>query len=276
LDCCQGSNLFNMKPSFAIITGASQGLGKALAFELAQRAINCILVSLPNQHLEQLASQLSKDYSIECHYYETDLTENENVMAFTSWVNQHFSIFMLINNAGFGCTQKFEEADIGFINNMMQLNVVAPVIIIHQLMKNLSNHEQAYILNVSSMAAFSPMGFKTVYPATKSFIQNFTRGLYQEKIDSNVFVSVVAPGPMKTNRQVCHRIRNQGFLARLGMQSPERVAHITIDQLFKKNNMIMLNFMNNFNWFLIKILPAWVRLPILTRMVKKEMELNAD
>lgn len=71
------------------------------------------------------------------------------------------------------------------------------------------------MLNVSSLAAFSPIGYKTVYPASKAFIHSFSRGLYQELKDTNVFVSVVNPGPMKTNAEVSRRIEEQGFWARI-------------------------------------------------------------
>jgi len=263
-----------MKTQYALITGASQGLGKAFAYELAQRGINCILVGLPHQDLMALAAHLSKSYAIDCHFYETDLTEKSNILALTTWVNEQFNVFLLINNAGIGGSKRFEEADLNYIDNMIQLNVAAPVLLTHQLMKNLGNQKQSYVLNVSSMAAFSPIGYKTVYPASKTFIHHFTRGLYQEKIDSNIFFSVVNPGPMRTNQDVSSRIDRQNFLARLGIQSPERVAFLSVRQLFRKDTMIMLNFMNGFNWMLMKIVPIWLRLPIITRMVKKELEAN--
>lgn len=263
-----------MKTQYALITGASQGLGKAFAYELAQRGINCILVGLPHQNLAKLAENLAKDYAITCPIYETDLTVKANIFELTEWVNKNFSLFMLINNAGIGGSNKFEDANVSDLDNMIQLNIAAPVLITHQLMKNLSEQRQSYVLNVSSMAAFSPMGYKTVYPASKTFIHHFTRGLYQEKIDSNIFFSVVNPGPMRTNQDVSSRIDRQNILARLGIQSPERVAFLSIRQLFRKDTMIMLNFMNAFNWMLMKIIPIWLRLPIITRMVKKELEVK--
>jgi short-subunit dehydrogenase len=263
-----------MKAQYALITGASQGLGKAFAYELAQRGINCILIGLPYQNLDQLSFELSNLYHIDCRYYETDLTEKRNIIELTKWVDEHFNVFILINNAGIGGTSRFEDADLNYIDNIIQLNMTAPVLITHCLMKNLGKQEQSYVLNVSSMAAFSPMGYKTVYPASKTFIHYFTRGLYQEKADSNIFFSVVNPGPMRTNEDVSNRIDKQGFFAKLGLQSPEDVAHISIRQLFKKDTMVMLNFMNGFNWMLMRIIPIWIRLPLMTRMVRRELELN--
>lgn len=88
---------------------------------------------------------------------------------------------------------------------------MATSLLTHQLLPNLQKSSKAYVLNVSSLAAFSPIGYKTVYPASKAFIHSFSRGLYQELKDTNVFVSVVNPGPMKTNAEVSRRIEEQGF-----------------------------------------------------------------
>lgn len=257
---------------YALITGASQGLGKAFATELSKRNINTILVGLPNENLELTASELRDRYGVLVHYYETDLTRKENVMALTRWVNENFNIYILINNAGCGGSMKFQDADVGYIDMIIQLNVMALAIITHQLLPNLHRQKQSYILNVSSMAAFSPIGYKTVYPASKVFVQHFSRGLYQELHDTNVFVSVVNPGPMKTNSDVTARINRHGFFGRLGLLTPERVAEISIRQLFKKDSLIMLNLANGLNWLLMKTVPVWIRLPALTRAMRREID----
>ncbi|MBB6330581.1 short-subunit dehydrogenase [Chryseobacterium sediminis] len=168
------------KESYAVVTGASQGLGKAFVEHLARKKINVILISLPDQNLKELSSELERLYEIKAHYYETDLSVHENVMKLTKWLNSSFEIHILINNAGLGGTKKFTEASSDYINTILQVNVAATSLITHQLLPNLLRQPKAYILNVSSMAAFSPIGFKTVYPASKSFIHSFSRGLHEE------------------------------------------------------------------------------------------------
>jgi len=260
-----------MEPQFAVVTGASQGLGKAFAYELAKRKINCILIGLPFEGLEALSKTLTKEYGIICHFYEIDLTVNESVMEFTKWVNENHNVYMLINNAGVGGTNHFTSVSSDYLVNMIQLNITATILITHELLPNMMKQKQSYVLNVSSMAAFSPIGFKTIYPASKTFIHSFTRGLYQELADTNVFVSVVNPGPMKTNGEVTDRINKQSILAKLGLQTPAEVAKISIRQLFKKDTMIMLNTMNGFIWLLLRIVPIWIRLPLMTRFAKREL-----
>jgi len=259
----------NTKESYAVVTGASQGLGKAFAENLASKNINVVLVSLPGQHLKDLAQRLEESYSIKAHYYEADLSVNENVMKLTEWLNQSFDIHILINNAGLGGTKKFVDASPAYINTILQVNVAATSLITHQLLPNLLRQPKAYILNVSSMAAFSPIGFKTVYPASKTFIHSFSRGLHEELKDTNVFVSVVNPGAMKTNTDVCKRIEKQGFLGKLTLVDPNKVADYCIRQLFRKDSVIMVN---PISWLFMKILPIWIKLPLMTSAIKKEIE----
>ena len=257
------------KESYAVVTGASQGLGKAFAENLASKNINVILVSLPGQHLKELSQRLEETCQIKAHYYETDLSVNENVMKLTEWLNRSFEIHILINNAGLGGTKKFVDASPSYINTILQVNVAATSLITHQLLPNLLRQPKAYILNVSSMAAFSPIGFKTVYPASKTFIHSFSRGLHEELKDTNVFVSVVNPGAMKTNVDVCKRIEKQGILGKLTLLDPNKVAAYCIRQLFRKDSVIMVN---PISWLIMKILPIWIKLPLMTSAIKKEIE----
>jgi short-subunit dehydrogenase len=255
--------------SFAVITGASQGLGKAFAESLAKKKINLILVSLPNQNLKELSEEMAGYYNIKTYYYEVDLSVNENIFKLTDWLNKSFNIYILINNAGIGGTKKFLDASPSYINNILQVNITATSLITHQLLPNLLKQPQSYILNVSSMAAFSPIGFKTVYPASKTFIHSFSRGLNEELKDTNVFVSVVNPGAMKTNADVAARIQKQGFLGKLTLLDPNKVAEYCVNQLFKRDSVIMVNPVS---WLVMKILPIWIKLPLMTSAIKREIK----
>ncbi len=260
----------NTKESYAVVTGASQGLGKAFAENLAEKKINLILISLANQNLRELSLQISETYDVKVHYYEVDLSIHENVLKLTDLLNVSFDIHILINNAGLGGTGKFVDASSNYINNILQVNVMATSVITHQLLPNLLKQPKAYILNVSSMAAFSPIGFKTVYPASKSFIHSFSIGLREELKDTNVSVSVVNPGAMKTNLNVSKRIEKQGFLGRLTLLDPNKVANASVDKLFKKDSVILVN---PISWMIMNILPVWIKLPLITNAVKREMNL---
>ncbi|MDF2454750.1 MAG: family NAD(P)-dependent oxidoreductase [Cytophagaceae bacterium] len=253
---------------YAIVTGASRGLGKEYVSELARRGINIILVSLPGEELDVFSLEISLRYSVKTHYYETDLSVNKNVLDLADWVNQHFEVFLLINNAGTGGSRAFLQASAQYITTIIQLNIMATSVLTRQLLPNLIRQPQAYILNVSSMAAFFPIGFKTVYPASKSFVYSFSRGLNEELSGTNVFVSVVNPGPLKTSLEIAARIDKQGLFAKLGLIEPHTFAQKSMDKLFQKYAVIVLN---PFSLLFLRLIPSRVRVPLMTNVIKREL-----
>ncbi|MFO8053660.1 MAG: SDR family NAD(P)-dependent oxidoreductase [Bacteroidales bacterium] len=265
-----------MKPTFtnnqyALVTGASKGLGRAFAFALAKRKINTILVGLPGEGLSDLSVKISEASNTHSVYFETDLTEKANIVSLAARVNKYYDVCILINNAGLGGTKEFLKADLDYINTIIQLNVTATSLLTHQLLKNLLKQPNGYILNVSSISAFSPTGYKTVYPASKVFVNYFTRGLCHELSHTNVFASVVNPGPMETNEEVKQRIRRQGFIGRLGLLPVEEVAEISLNRLFRRSQLILLNKSNMIKRLLMRIIPVTIRIPLITRITKREI-----
>jgi len=252
---------------YALITGASQGLGKAIALEISKRKINTILVSLPNEELADLCEEIKEKYGVDSICYETDLSILENVTALAEWINGQFELHVLINNAGIGGSIKITDAKLLYIEKILQLNVVAPSVLIHQLLPNLLRQPNAHIYNISSLAAFFPIGFKTVYPASKAFLDSFSRGLNQELRNTNVFVSVVNPGPMRTNGALVERT-NKGFVGKLLMKEPEKVAKICLDNLFKRKAVILVNPVS---WLLLKFIPSKIKISIMTKVAQNEL-----
>lgn len=258
--------------NFALITGASQGLGRAFALDFAKRKTNLILVSLPNEKLPDIAAQLV-DYQIVVHYFETDLSLRENVEALAQKINAGFKLQYLINNAGRGGTRAFEAAELDYLNSIIQLNITATVLLTHLLLPNLRQQKQAYILNISSMAAFSPIGYKTVYPASKAFIRHWSLGLREELRGMGISVSVVFPGPMATNADASQRIEKQGFKGRLGLVSPETVARISAEGMLAGRAIIIPGFMNKINRVLMALLPNRIKIPLISRAIRKELNI---
>lgn len=256
--------------SYALVTGASRGLGRAFALELAQRGTNLILVSLPNEQLEELAEQIKREFGVETAFFETDLSLTENLVSLADWVNRNFKLHIVINNAGFGGGRYFLDVDVAYLENMIQLNVKATALLTRLLLPNLLERPEAYLLNVSSLAALSPIPYKTVYPASKAFVHSFTRSLRKEFEDSTVSFSVVNPGPMKTNSDISARIDGQSLRVKLLVLTAEEVARISIKQLFRKKAVIKLNWAHRLSWFLMNVLPVSVKMHILGISTKRE------
>lgn len=255
---------------YTLITGASTGLGKAFAIECARRKMNLILISLPDENLAKLSEILKQTYNIEVYYKETDLTDRKAVVDFANWATDNFSINTLINNAGIGGTQHFIDADPDYLDNMIQLNIRAMTLLTRLILPELRTQDKAYILNVSSLAAFSPVPYKTIYPATKAFIYHFTRGLEAELKDSSISVSVLTPGPIMTNSDVSKRINGQSFYIKLSIMTSEKIARIAVKKLLRGKSVIIPGFMSQLNAFFIRLVPENFRIFVGTRIFKRE------
>jgi len=261
--------------TFALVTGASSGLGKNYAIELAKRGNNVLLIAKKNEGFLQLSEFITKTYKVASFYFETDLTNVHSLEKMITWVESSYSINILINNVGVGGTAIFERVSSNYINNIIQLNIRALTYITHQLLPNLiATKKRAFILNVSSMAAFCLMGYKSVYPASKKYIQFFSEGLNYELHDKNVTVATVFPGPMKTNTDVSERIEKQGFIAKFSLETPEEVAKISLNKLFLGKIFIIVGVANKINYLLLKIIPTGLIAPLLSKILKKELTDN--
>lgn len=254
---------------YAVVTGASQGLGKSFALELARKGINLILISLPDQDLGELSEQLKTDYHIDVVYFERDVSVTENILELTEKINANYDVFFLVNNVGVGGTKRMTDADISYITNIIKVNVTATSVFTHQLLPNLLKQENGYILNISSLAALGSLPYKTVYPASKAFIHTFSRGLNQELKDTNVSVSVVNPGAMPTNKNQCERLDKLGYLGKLTLKKPHKVARKCVKNAFKKEKVIVVNHLS---WFVLGYVPRWIRMPLMARAIKKDLE----
>lgn len=259
-----------MRETYAVVTGASQGLGKSFAKELAKSGSNLLLISLPSQGLPAFCETLERQHGIKAYHYEIDLSAEGSVIDLGKWINSRFDVDTLINNVGIGGTMSFPEATAEYIQRIIQLNVMTPSLLTHQLLPNLMQRKKAYILNVSSLAAFSPIGYKTVYPASKAFVRSFSRGLHEELKGTNVSVSVVYPGPMRTNTDSIQRMKRQGLIANMAALCPDKVARYCIRRLSRRDSVIMVN---RFSLLFLAIMPTWLKLPLITRRIKKELSI---
>lgn len=257
--------------TYALVTGASQGLGRAIAIELASRKINLLLVSLEEEGLNELGNEIKSRYKVDVDCLEADFRDPEAVYTVAGWAMRHGPVSILINNAGIGGTCSFESVSPEYVDTIIQVNVRATAMLTRLILPDLKRQDKAYILNVASMASFSPFAYKTVYPASKAFVYSFSRGLNEELRKTNVFVSVIHPGPIKTNADVTARIEKQGWKGKFGLMSTERLAYIAIRQLFKHDSLILPGFLNKINWLLMAILPNAWKLFVLSRCVRREI-----
>ncbi|HEX6192343.1 MAG TPA: SDR family NAD(P)-dependent oxidoreductase [Chitinophagaceae bacterium] len=255
---------------YTLVTGASEGFGKALSIECARRGMNLILVALPGEELKSLKNYIEKNYAVKAIYFEADLSNNEECSGlFASIREKELQVNILINNAGIGGTHGFEERDAAYYQRLIALNVVAPTLLTHFFLPMLRAHNRSFILNVSSMAGLFVVPNKQVYGGTKSYLLAFSRSLRRELKDKNVSVSTICPGGMNTT--LAQIVRNQTLsgIGRWSVMNPENVASVAIESMLRGSEIIIPGRWNRFIVFLNMVLPG-----IIKDILKKRMDKN--
>lgn len=253
--------------TYAVVTGASRGLGKSIAEELSRRGYNTILVGT-SARTQEVCQELMDTYHTQSVCFMTDLTVEENVLRLAEEINRQYDVFMLVNNAGTGGTKCFTTASIDYLDNILNLNVKCTALLTHQLLPNLMRQPKSHILNVGSMAAYTPTGYKTVYPASKSFVLSFSLGLREELRDTPVSVSICSPGAMATNPDVTARIRKQGFWGHATLKSTPHIARKCVRQTLRGKRCIIITPLA---YGLSRLVPNAIKTHAMSRIVKREI-----
>ncbi|MBC8082464.1 MAG: SDR family oxidoreductase [Hymenobacter sp.] len=183
----------------ALITGASRGIGRALAAELARRGYALLLVARSTGQLAQVAAELRQRHGIRAEFLSCDLAAPDAAERVAEWVDRQTpELTVLVNNAGYGLWGRFEELTLTEQQNMLQLNLHLPVALTHRLLPALHRPPKAYVLNVASTAAYQAVPTLTLYAASKAFLLSFSRGLRYELRGSGVSVTCLSPGATTT------------------------------------------------------------------------------
>ncbi len=257
--------------NYALITGSSEGIGKALAEECARNGWNVLLVALPNEKLEHTAMEIAQKFPAQqIATLGIDLTLPTAPRAIYEWVLANdYPVNVLINNAGVGYAGSFETyASPAFFDVLINLNIRATTQITRLLLPELRKQPKSYVLNVSSLATFQPVPYQTVYGGTKAFIYYFSRALREEMRSTNVSVSVVCPGGTNTNE--VNRARNKDLkpFAKKSICEAPYVAQIAIRDMLRGKEVIIPGRINQFVRYASILLPMWLRIRIAGRNLK--------
>lgn len=261
--------------NFALITGASEGFGKAMTLECAARNMNLVLVALPGSGLSSLSCFIERNYGVTVLFLEHDLSRKEEcILLFQKIKENQISINVLINNAAMGGTHFFEEKDSEYYYKQIELNVIAPTLLTHLFLQTLEKNSPSHILNVGSLASFFFLPKKGVYGGTKSYLISFSKSLRKELKAKNVFVSAVCPGGMNTSPMLILQNKNMKGLGRRSVMNPEEVAKITIDGMLAGKELIIPGFWNRMFMLFNKLLPKWYREMLIDRTMKQAKTIN--
>lgn len=183
----------------ALITGASSGIGREIALQLASMGSKPVLVARRKERLEQLSDEIRTKFKIEAAIIPTDLSAPHAAASlFSSTQQAGIQPDILINNAGFGFQGAFLKGDARTYHEMTMLNMTALTELTYFYLPAMVEQKKGGILNIASMAGFAPIPYFAVYAATKSYVNSFGCALWHEMKGTGVHVSTLCPGPVKT------------------------------------------------------------------------------
>lgn len=241
--------------SYALITGASKGIGKAIAFELAKRNYDLLLTSRSLNLLNEAAEEIKKKYPVQIHFIALDLAENNSPLQLYNWcLENNFPVSILINNAGAGMSGLFQNSSLENNTRLIYLNVVAPTQLCQLFIPILQQHSQSYILNIASTAAYQAIPYLAVYASSKAYILKFSRSLSKELIKKGTSVTCISPGPTDTDwaKTASVPAKSLKMAAKLNMRA-SKVAEIAVKSMFAKKMEVVPGFVNKFGVFM-----AWL------------------
>lgn len=186
----------------ALVTGASAGIGEAIARELAAVGTSLVIVARTQDRLEELAKELEAGTGVEVEVLPADLADTEQLaLVETRVAAEEGPIDLLVNNAGFGFNGNVGEIPIEKEQSEILVNVLALVRLSHAAVGVMRDRRRGTILNVGSVAAFQPAKGSANYSATKAYVLSFTQSLDDELAGSGVNATVLCPGFTRTEFQ---------------------------------------------------------------------------
>ena len=185
---------------WALVTGASAGIGAEFARALARDGVSCVLTARRADRLQALATELEATASVQTRVVPLDLSTPDGADRLVDAVAD-LDLAVVVANAGYGLAGRFEQQDVRRLREMVELNCVAPVVTINRLLPRLRARGRGAIIVVGSIAGHQPLPFNAVYSATKAFDLCFGEALWAELQGSGIDVLVVEPGPTETEFQ---------------------------------------------------------------------------
>jgi short-subunit dehydrogenase len=236
----------NEDRGYALITGASQGLGEAIALELARHGFGVLLVARSEDALQRVAAKAGALNGGRAHILTADLFSSDAVDRIVGWTHSlKLPLTCLVNNAGQGLWGLFDALPLVDQRRMMRLNMDIPVDLTHRLLPELKKAERAYVLNISSMTAYSAMATFAVYCATKSFLLRWSRSLRIELERTSVSVTAICPGSIITGFTERAGMMAMDDLARKFGSGPEPVAKAAVRAMLKGRAQMVPGLLNS-------------------------------
>ena len=256
-----------MKKITTLITGASSGIGKALAYECADHGENLVLVARRIDFLWAIQQSIQTQHpELSVMIIEKDLSELWAAQAlYENLSKENIEVTHLINNAGFGDYSDFILADWEKLNEMITLNITTLTHLTHLFLPAMQLAQTGRIMNVASTAAFQPGPGMAVYYATKSYVLSISEALAEELHGTGLTVTALCPGPTRSGFQTAAGMTDSALVKNRKLPTSEDVAHYGYHAMMAGKVVAIYGWSN---WLLVQLTrftPRW----LVRKMIKK-------
>jgi uncharacterized protein len=254
--------------SISLVTGASSGIGAAIATELASRGHSLALAARREERLRTLASELTSEHGVAVEVIAADLGDPAGRDRLADELRSKGRVVdVLVNNAGFGHQADFATSPRERMVEMVDLNVGAVVDLTSRFLTGMVDRGRGSVINIASIAAFQPLPGSAVYAASKSFVLSFSEAIRTELRGSGVSVTAVCPGPVKTEFTEVAGIggvedRTPGAV----WMSSEDIAKHAIDGAARDNRVVVPGALNRASALAGQHSPRALALPLISRI----------
>ena len=259
-----------LKGKTALVTGASSGIGAALAKGLAERGADLVIVARRQAELEKLATALRGAHGVKVDVIALDLGGSgaaAELFARTEGAGRVIDV--LVNNAGFGEHQYFVEQKWERVHQQLQLNIVTLTELTHRFGQAMAARGRGHLMNIASIGAYTPSPYYATYSATKAFVRDFTEAIAFELAPRGVRVCSVCPGLVRTE---FHQVSGQTlppWMVKFASMSADRCAGIALRALFGWRRNVVTGVSNKLNMWLLRFMPRRAMVWIAARTMGK-------
>jgi len=260
-----------MSASWAIITGASSGIGKALAFEFAAGGFNLLLIARNEAALAEVAAECQAKHHIKTEIVAADLAcakSLEELMAGLERTPREFEV--LVNNAGFGIHGDFASTDIEQNIELLSVQLTAALRLTKAVLPGMIARRTGRILNVASVYSFSPVPFQSVYAACKAFLLSFSTAIQNELGGTGITVTVFCPGVTQTEFRSRAGIGQKSEQSGMTAEAAARIAYV---ETLRGKHIVVPGLVNRLYVFVSRLLPVQV-VPDLIRFINRQRGQN--
>ncbi len=216
------------KDKFALVTGASTGIGYAIAKELANRGANLIISATARSEdkLQELSKEI-KELGSDCHIFLEDLSKRDSGRSLYDQIKlKNLHVDLLVNNAGYGRWGIYHEVDMDDYADMIQLNITSLSELSHLFIPDMISKGEGGVINVGSVASLTPVPYSSVYAATKAYVLSLSEGLRYEYKDFNIRIMALLPGATISNFGQVATAKSDKLRERLNKRSKSAVGTV--------------------------------------------------